>query len=69
MKLFIRKQSSIDCNRTETEHARQWNSAAHLDKWPELIPPNGEICDERAAGELREAVQETIGLYFPAGRL
>lgn len=62
------KQPSVNGAWTETEHARQWDSQEHLDKWPEPVRPNGEIYDETAASELRATVQDIIDLYFPSGR-
>ncbi|MCH9680802.1 MAG: hypothetical protein K0V04_05150, partial [Deltaproteobacteria bacterium] len=62
------KQPSVDGYWTEREHARQWDSTEHLDKWPEPIRPNGEMYTEAAAAELRATVQEIIDLYFPTGR-
>jgi hypothetical protein len=61
------KQPSINGFWTESEHARQWDNTPYLDKW-QPTRPGGDIYDEQAASELREAVQAIMDLYFPAGR-
>jgi hypothetical protein len=62
------KQPSVDGYHTESEHARQWDSTPHLDKWPNPERPNGEMYTGASAADIQATVQEIVSRYFPNGR-